>query len=224
MAFASIYVPHLMTQAIARAEPALRERAVALVDGIPPLCNVVAANDSALQAGIRLGMSKSQAAQFGAVEIRNRSREQEKAAHAALLGLGWSFSPWIENTAPDTIVLDLTGLVSLFGSDEEIAIELVRRASGLGLAVHVALASKVDVALHAARGFPGITLIPPGEESKRLSRLSVSALAPIGTRRNFAFLDAGRAGNVFRRRDGARLRPRGPRTTGVPAGPVARSI
>jgi len=178
MAFASIYVPHLMTQAIARAEPALRERAVALVDGIPPLCNVVAANDSALQAGIRLGMSKSQAAQFGAVEIRNRSREQEKAAHAALLDLGWSVSPWIENTAPDTIVLDLTGLVSLFGSDEEIAIELVRRASGLGLAVHIAIASKVDVALHAARGFPGITLIPPGEESKRLSFLSVNALSP----------------------------------------------
>ena len=167
-----------MTQAIARAEPVLRDRAVALTDGIPPLCNVVAANDSALQAGIRWGMSKSQAAQFGAVEIRHRSREQEKAAHAALLDLGWSVSPWIEDTAPDTIVLDLTGLASLFGSEEEIAMELLRRASGLGLAVHVAIASKVDVALHAARGFPGITLIPPGEESKRLSRLPLSALAP----------------------------------------------
>jgi protein ImuB len=178
MAFASIYVPHLMTQAIVRSEPPLRDRAIALIDGIPPLCNVVAANDSALRAGIKLGMSKSQAAQFCLVEIRNRSREQEKAAHAALLDLGWSVSPWIEDTAPDTIVLDLTGLVSLFGSDKDIAIELVRRASGLGLAAHVAIASKVDVALHAARGFPGITLIPSGEESKRLSLLSVSALSP----------------------------------------------
>jgi len=77
MAFASIHVPNFLVQAAVRAEPRLRARAVALVDGTPPIWNVVAANEAALQAGIELGMAKSQAAQFRNVEIRHRSRLQE---------------------------------------------------------------------------------------------------------------------------------------------------
>src|ERR1700726_5006070 len=112
MAFASIHVPHFMMQAVVRAEPPLGSQAVALVDGTPPICNVVAANQAALQAGIEWGMAKSQAAQFRAVEIRNRSRVQEKSAHAALLDLGASVSPHMEDTVPDAIVLDISGLTS----------------------------------------------------------------------------------------------------------------
>ena len=178
MAFASIHVPNFPVQAVVRAEPSLRNRAVALVDGTPPIWNVVAANGAALQAGIELGMSKSQAAQFYAVEIRNRSRVQEKSAHAALLDLGASFSPRMEDTAPDTIILDISGLTSLFGSDENISAQLVQRASVLGLLVHVAISSNLEVALHAARGFSGTTVIPPGEEAKCLGKLSVRALLP----------------------------------------------
>src|SRR5579862_5578579 len=79
MAFASIHVPNFPVQAVVRSEPGLRNQAVALVDGTPPIWNVVAGNEAALLAGIELGMSKSQAAQFHAVEIRNRSRAQEKS-------------------------------------------------------------------------------------------------------------------------------------------------
>jgi len=178
MAFASIHVPNFLVQAAVRAEPQLRARAVALVDGTPPIWNVVAANEAALQAGIELGMAKSQAAQFCAVEIRQRSRLQEKSAHAALLDLGASVSPRMEDTAPDTIILDIAGLTSLFGSEENIARRLMRHASSLGLIAHVAVSSNLEVALHAARGFSGITLIPPGEEAKRLGRLPVRALLP----------------------------------------------
>src|SRR5580704_9891649 len=113
MAFASIYVPNFPVQAVVRAEPNLGSQPVALVDGTPPVWNVVAANEAATQAGIELGMAKSQAAQFHAVEIRNRSHVQEKSAHAALLDLGASISPRMEDTAPDTIVLDISGLTSL---------------------------------------------------------------------------------------------------------------
>jgi protein ImuB len=178
MAFASIHVPNFLVQAAVRAEPQLRARAVALVDGTPPIWNVVAANVAALQAGIELGMAKSQAAQFCAVEIRQRSRLQEKSAHAALLDLGASVSPRMEDTAPDTILLDIAGLTSLFGSEENIARQLMRHASSLGLIAHVAVSSNLEVALHAARGFSGITLIPPGEEAQRLGELPVHALLP----------------------------------------------
>ena len=178
MAFASIYVPDFMVQSVVRAEPALRGCAVALIEGAPPLCKVVAANEAAWLAGIEHSMSKSQAADFGTVEIRPRSPVQEKVAHAALLDLGWSVSPRVEDAAPDAIILDLAGLASIFGSEEEIAAELVERASKLGLSANVAVASNIESALHAACGFPGITVIPPGEEATRLGCLPVSALLP----------------------------------------------
>src|ERR1700723_2293235 len=178
MAFASIYVPQFMVQAVMRAEPQLRSGALALVDGTPPLVRVIDANDSAWRAGIQRGMAKSQVTQFLGVEIRNRSQSKEAAAHAALLDLGWSVSPRMENTAADTIVLDLAGLNSLFGSDEEIAGDLSRRALSLGLATHVAVAANIEVAIHAARGFTGVTVIPDGEESRRIGVLPVHVLFP----------------------------------------------
>jgi protein ImuB len=178
MAFASIYVPDFSIQAVVRAETGLRQRAIALVDGSPPLERVTAINPAAAQAGLDLGMTKSQAAQFCSIAIRPRSRAQEQAAHAALLDLGWSISPRIEDTAGDSIVLDLAGLASLFGSEEAISNLLARRGSDLGLNVHVAVASNLEAALHAARGFPGITVIPPGEESKRLGALPIQMFSP----------------------------------------------
>jgi protein ImuB len=178
MAFASIYVPNFLVQAVMRGERSLRDTAIALVDGTPPVWNVVAMNEAARQAGIELGMAKSQAAQFLGVEIRRRSRAQEAAAHGALLDLGWSVSPRVEETAADTIVLDLAGLASLLGSDEKIARQIEQIAADLGLAVHVAVAANLDVAVHAAHGFPGTTLIPAGEEARCLASLSVGVLSP----------------------------------------------
>jgi nucleotidyltransferase/DNA polymerase involved in DNA repair len=189
MAFAAIHVANFMVQAVMRAEGELRdevglhdkvevrEKAVALVDGTAPLVSVVAANDAAWRAGIQLGMAQTQAQLWG-VEIRRRSRAQEKTAHAALLDLGWSMSPRVEDHAQDTILADLAGLNSLFGADENIAREFARRATGLRLRVHVAVSANLEVAVHAARGFAGITVIPEGEEARHLSGLPVQTLAP----------------------------------------------
>ena len=178
MAFASIYVPQFMVQAVMRHEPRLRAGPLALVDGTPPLVRVIAANDLAWRAGIQLGMAKSQVEQFFRVEIRHRSRTQEEAAHTVLLDLGWSISPRIENTAADTIVVDLAGLNSLFGSAENIAEDLSQRALNLGLTANIGVASSIEVAIHAARGFSGITIIPVGEESLRIGILPVRVLSP----------------------------------------------
>src|SRR5277367_5025844 len=177
MAFAAIHVANFMVQAVLRAEAELSGKPVALVDGIAPQIHVVAANDAAWRAGIQLGMAQTQA-QLCAVEIRRRSRAQEKAAHAALLDLGWSMSPRVEDHAQDTILADLAGLNSLFGADENIAREFARRAAEMHLRVCVAVSANLEVAVHAARGFAGITVIPEGEEARYLSGLPVQALAP----------------------------------------------
>jgi protein ImuB len=177
MAFACIHIPDFLVQSMVRAEPVLGPCAIALISGAPPLWNVVAANPAALQAGIQLGMTKAQVTEFCGVEIRQRSESQERAAHAALLDVGWSISPRVEDTAPDTVVLDLDGLMSLFGSDENIARELERRLAAVGLVARIAVASNIEVAIHAARGFSGITVIPAREELQRLSCLPVHILS-----------------------------------------------
>lgn len=178
MAFASIYVPKFMLQAALCAEPGCRGHAVALLDGIPPLHNVVAVNDSAQQSGVKKGMTESQAAQFVGVKIICRSSSCEELLHSKLLQLGWSISPQIEDTALDTIIIDLAGLNSVFGSNHNIADELIRRASEIGLFAHVAIAANIEAALHASRGFSGITIISPGQESAVLGRLPVCVLSP----------------------------------------------
>src|SRR6202041_1955957 len=86
--------------------------------------------------------------------------------------------PRIENTAADTIVVDLAGLNSLFGSAENIAEDLSQRALNLGLTANIGVASSIEVAIHAARGFSGITIIPVGEESLRIGILPVRVLSP----------------------------------------------
>jgi protein ImuB len=189
MAFAAIHVANFMVQAVLRAEVEtrdnvelradgeLRNGAVVLVDGTAPSINVVAANEAAWCAGIQLGMAQTQAQLYG-VKIRRRSRTLEKAAHAALLDLGWSMSPRVEDHAEDTILADLAGLNSLFGAEENIAREFARRAVELHLRVHVAVSANLEVAVHAARGFAGITVIPEGEEARHLSGLPVQTLAP----------------------------------------------
>src|SRR5271154_3716663 len=138
MAFAAIHVANFMVQAVLRAEVDLRDEAesrdkpVALADGTAPLIHVVAANDAAWRAGIPLGLGQTQA-QLCGVAIRRRSRAQAKAGHAALLDVGWSMSPRIEDHAQDTILGDLAGLNSLLGAEENIAREFARRAAELRL-------------------------------------------------------------------------------------------
>jgi protein ImuB len=178
MAFAAIYIPNFPVEAAIRMEPALRGTAIALVCGTGSMLKVVAVNQQALNAGVELGMPRTAAEQFESVQIRLRSEAHEKSAHAALLDLSWSISPRVEDAAPDTIVIDLAGLSSLFGSHENIANQLLQRIPELGLTAHVAVSFNIEAAIHAARRFPAITLIPRGEESRCLSKLPVSVFDP----------------------------------------------
>jgi protein ImuB len=176
MSFACIYIPHFILQAALRAEPELRAQPAGIVEGIPPLLTIVALNEKAARLGLRLEMTKLQAEQISGLQIRNRSAAHETAAHAALVDLALAFSPRIEDTAADTIGLDLGGLVSLFGSLENLAQKLAARAAEFGFSANVGVASNPEAAQLAARGFSGVTVLAPEEEAQRLGGLPVSAL------------------------------------------------
>jgi protein ImuB len=184
MPFACIYVPNFPVAAALRAEPELQARAVAILEGKPPLEKTIAVNEKAARMGIAPGMTKAQAELCPELALRPRSPLQESAAHAALLDCAQSFSPRVEDAACDTVLLDLAGMESLFGSLPEISRALYNRAAALGLEANVAAASNPDAAVLAARGLCGagalaravVTVIPCGEEAERLGPLPVEVL------------------------------------------------
>jgi len=178
MPFGCIFVPEFSAEAILRAEPGLRSQAVAVLEGKPPLQKVYAVNENARRAGIEPGMAKIQLEALTEIVLRPRSALQETAAHAALLDCAQSFSPRVEDTAPDTVILDLSGLESLFGSLPKIARDIARRTSDLGLEANVATAFNPDTARFAARGFSGVTVIAEGKEAERMGNLPLDVLFP----------------------------------------------
>jgi protein ImuB len=176
MPFACIFVPKFSVAAVFRAEPELRAQAIAVFEGKPPLEKVFAVNESAGRIGIAPGMTKAQAELCSELTLRPRSLLQESAAHAALLDCAQSFSPCVEDAAADTALVDLEGMESLFGSLPEIAHAMSHRVTSLGLEANVAVALNPDTAVLAARGFSGVTVIPPGKECESLGPLPVEVL------------------------------------------------
>ena len=208
--FACIYVPDFPMAAIVRAEPLLRDRAVAVLDGKPPLVRVAALNDKARVLRMEIGMTKLQAAIFTAAEekavahaqlgakknsqiefssrrarkqakltaavLRQRSPTQEESSHAALLDVAHAFTPRVEDTHPDRLLLDLDGLERLYGPAATMARGLASRVSTVDLECNIGIAVNPDAAMHAACGFSGITVIPPGDEAKRLGILPLALL------------------------------------------------
>ena len=174
--FACIYIPSFSVAAMLRAEPELQSHPVAIFEGKPPLEKIIAVNESVRNLGIEPGMTKAQAELCSELNLRLRSGLQESAAHAALLDCAQSFSPCVEDAACDTALLDLRGMASLFGSVGKISQAIADRAVELGLHVNVAVASNADAAFLAARGFPGMTLIPAGKEAEQLGQLPIEVL------------------------------------------------
>jgi protein ImuB len=176
MPFACIFVPNFAVAAVSRAEPELRAMALAIFEGKPPMEKIFAVSKNAGGMAVPPGMTKAQAELCAELTLRPRSLLQESVAHAVLLDCAQSFSPCVEDAAADTVILDLAGMESLLGSLPEIAGNLLRRVSELGLDGNVALASNPDAAVLAARGFSGVTLISPGKESEALGSLPVEVL------------------------------------------------
>ena len=103
-------------------------------------------------------------------------------ADVSLREFAYSFSPIVEETRYDTVVIDVDGCELLFGSAYELANEIALRAkgtrmrAGLETTVNVAVAANPDAAIHAATRLSGITFVSPGEELTCLGEFPVDHL------------------------------------------------
>ncbi len=106
-----------------------------------------------------------------------------RSSAGQLAALAAEFSPLVEKTAPDTVIFSIVGLERLIGAPQQIAAEVARRGSEMGIQANLAIAHNPDTARLAARHLPGITLIPPGKEADRLGGIPVTALDATRPRR-----------------------------------------
>jgi protein ImuB len=103
-------------------------------------------------------------------------------AEMSLADFACRFSPLVEETQPDKVVIDVDGCELLFGSAYQLATEIVqqskksKRDGGLDTKVNVALAANPDAALHAAVCLQGITFVAPNEELTCLGEFPLEAL------------------------------------------------
>src|SRR5437762_2421769 len=98
MLYMCIFIPNFLVQALMAAKPDLQKKAVAIVEGKPPLLRVVAVNQRAAALGVNIGSAKMQAEIAGA-HVLLRAPEFEEAAHTLLVAVARNFSPRIEDRA-----------------------------------------------------------------------------------------------------------------------------
>jgi protein ImuB len=180
MLFGCIHSPDFPVQAAIRHYgPAIfKSSPVVIVDGPDSRQKVFACNDVARDKGIAIGMTKAQLQFLPGVVIRRRRSEDETAAQAVLLDCGYAVSPKVESTCPGAVIADLSGAERLLGSPLAISRRFIHLAAQCNLRVRVAIAANPDAALHAARGFEGITVIAEGKEASTLAPLPVEILNP----------------------------------------------
>src|SRR5713101_7501605 len=101
----------------------------------------------------------------------------------SLVDLAFTFSPLVEQTSVDTVVLDIEGCDLMFaakpGFSEALSNEadaIRQRAAEFGFGVNVAIAANPDAAIHAARNISEMTMIPAGAELTCLDKLSLRVL------------------------------------------------
>src|SRR6266853_3457326 len=107
--FATIYLPNFYLQAAMRHQPELRAKPVALIEEQEKKPVLVQLNDAAEKAGIRKGMTPSQAlARSLKVIIKARAHTQEKSIQQLLLHFAFILSPFVEATAPGVCTIQFT--------------------------------------------------------------------------------------------------------------------
>src|SRR6185369_13918247 len=109
MMFATIYLPNFCLQAAMRHQPELCEKPVALIEEHERKPVIVQLNEAAENAGIRKGMTPSQAlARSLRMVIKVRAPMQEKSIQEILLHYAFTLSPFVEDTAPGVCTVQFT--------------------------------------------------------------------------------------------------------------------
>jgi len=148
MMFATIYLPNFFLQAATRHQPELCERPVALIEEHDRKPIIIQLNEAAENAGIRNGMTPSQAlARSLRVVIKVRAPTQEKSIQEILLHCAFTLSPFVEDTAPGVSTVQFTEYRNL---NEKIS-RVIKQLGECEIRAQAAVAPTADSSFLAAQ-------------------------------------------------------------------------
>ena len=174
--YACALIPGLPLQALRRVQPEVGDCPLAIVHGHGSKALIVNASRAALQAGIFLGMSPVQAKSIApAVILRSVSERVIDSARQALIDVAFSFSPNVMPLGGDSVVLDMTGLFSMYPSPHSFAAAIEATITKAGLMARIGIANGPRLARVAAKAGLGVI---SGQEATAIANLPVSALEP----------------------------------------------
>jgi protein ImuB len=181
---ACIVVPLFSLAARLRGEPELAREALVVVEGNGSAARVVAASRLARRAGVRPGLTLTQArALIPKLVARARDAECERAAQEALLEIADRFSPRVEDAGEGIAYLDVEGIDRRFagepGPELNLGRTLLAAAEAASLPAKAGIASS-KLAARVAAGLPeSPSVVPAGQEAAFLAPLPLSRLSPL---------------------------------------------
>ena len=174
--FATIYLPNFYLQAAMRHQPELRAQPVALLEEQEKKPVIIQLNEAAEQAGIRKGMTPSQAlARYLQVTIKVRARTQEKSIQEMLLHYAFTLSPFVEATKPGICTIQFTDNRDLSAKVSRV----IEQLAECEITAQAGIALTPDTSLliaHLAR-----PVLEINDAKEFLAPLPIETLAMIGT-------------------------------------------
>ena len=174
--FATIYLPNFYLQAAMRHQPELRAQPVALLEEQEKKPVIIQLNEAAEQAGIRNGMTPSQAlARYLQVTIKARGRMQEKSIREMLLHYAFTLSPFVEATKPGICTIQFTDNRDLSAKVSRV----IEQLTECEITAQAGIAPTPDTSLliaHLAR-----PILEINNANEFLAPLPIDTLAMIGT-------------------------------------------
>lgn len=177
--------------------PEARERPRAVVAMEKSALRLVAVNRAAAALGLAPGLALADArARHPALEVSEEAPDEAARMLARLADACERYTPLIGLDGTDGLLLDVTGCAHLFGGEEGLVRDLLRRVAAGGFAGRAALAATTGAAFALARfaaGRGGVVapaaedlsalLSPLPLDTLRLTAAEVEALARLGFRR-----------------------------------------
>jgi protein ImuB len=145
--FATIYLPNFYLQAALRHQLELRATPTALIEEQEKKPVIIQLNQAAESAGIRKGMTPSQAlARFLQVVIKARLRAQEKSMQEILLHYTFTLSPYVEETAPGVTTVQFSDNRELPGK----LLRVIQQLAACEITAQAGIANTPDTSFLAA--------------------------------------------------------------------------
>ena len=174
--FATIYLPNFYLQAAMRHQLKLRAQPVALLEEQEKKPVIIQLNELAEQAGIRKGMTPSQAlARYLQITIKARARTQEKSIQEMLLHYAFTLSPFVEATKPGICTIQFTDNRNLSAKVSRV----IEQLAECDIIAQAGIALTPDTSLliaHLAR-----PVLEINDAKEFLAPLPIETLAMIGT-------------------------------------------